>query len=173
MNRWKQALGAALLLWTGLASAVDTPLGGIPVSITLTNLPKITVEKPGGGWYDTLTLSNSAGSDITRYQAQVPVQVSIRNERNFTVSLVNPLVLTHETKPELTFTTEQVAFGSNATNLQALSATPVAFSNPAPLADTSSGSYLLSLVARQPVGVLGTISGSYLGKLVLLFEVQA
>ena len=172
MNHWKQALATVLLLWAGLVSAADTPLGGIPVSITLTQMPKLTVEKPGGGWYDTLALSNSTGSDITRYQAQVPVQVSIRNERHFTVSLVNPLVLTHETKPELTFTTEQVSFGSTPTSLQALSTTPVDFSNPPMVGDTSSGSYLLSLSARQPQGVLGSISGNYLGKLVLLFEVQ-
>ncbi|KFK93535.1 hypothetical protein IV04_00445 [Serratia sp. Ag1] len=169
---WQQVAGTVLLLWGGIASAADTALGGVPVSITLTSQPQLTVEKPGGGWYDQLILSNSAGSDITRYQAQVPVQVSIRNERNFRVSLVDPLVLTHENDASLTFTTEQVGFGSSATTLQSLGVTPVDFSNPALVGDTSTGSYLLSVSARQPMGVLGKISGNYVGKLVLLFEVK-
>ncbi|MHA7847798.1 fimbrial protein [Serratia sp. D1N4] len=172
MKLWQQLIAAALLLSGSSVNAANISLSSVPLSITLTNLPKITIEKPGGGWYDTLTLSNSAGSDITRYQAQVPVQVSIRNERNFMVSLVNPLVLTHETDASLTFTTEQIGFGSSATTLQALSATPVNFSNPALVGDTSTGSYLLSVLARQPVGVLGTIAGSYTGQLVLMFEVK-
>jgi hypothetical protein len=132
----------------------------------------MTVEKPGGGWYDQLTLSNSAGSDITLYQAQVEVDVNIRNERDFRVSLVNPLVLTHETESTLTFTTELVGFGSNAGNLQALGTTPVDFSNSVMTGDTSTGRYLLSVSARQPLGVLGAISGSYVGQLVLMFEAK-
>ncbi|MFC0226561.1 fimbrial protein [Serratia aquatilis] len=172
MRMWQQIIGTMLLCWCSVASTAEIALGGVPVSISLTNLPKITVEKPGGGWYDTMTLSNSTGSDVTRYQAQVPVQVSIRNEHNFQVSLVNPLVLTHTANPSLTFTTEMVGFGSTNGQLQALSATPVDFSNPPATGDTSTGSYLLSVSARQPLGVLGTISGNYLGQLVLLFEVK-
>ena len=172
MRMWQQVAGTVLLLWGGIASAADTALGGVPVSIILTNQPQLTVEKPGGGWYDQLVLSNSAGSDITRYQAQVPVQVSIRNERNFRVSLVDPLVLTHENDASLAFTTEQVGFGSSATTLQSLGATPVDFNNPVLVGDTSTGSYLLSVSARQPTGGLGKISGNYAGKLVLLFEVK-
>lgn len=173
MKRWSQKIAALLLLLSGsTVYAANAPLGAVQVSITLTNLPQLRVEKPGGGWYDQLVLSNSSGTDITRYQAQVPVQVSIRNERNFMVSLVNPLVLTHETNGTLAFTTEQVGFGSDAATLQALSAMPVDFSNPALAADTSTGSYLLSVTARQPVGVLGTIAGNYIGTLVLMFEVK-
>lgn len=55
--------------------------------------------KPEGGWYDTLALDNSSGRDVTLYQAQVPVKVSIRNESDFSVTLVNPLILTHSTNP--------------------------------------------------------------------------
>ncbi|AHG22801.1 hypothetical protein Z042_13925 [Chania multitudinisentens RB-25] len=169
---WQRITGAVLLLWGHATGAADIALGGVPVSIMLTDRPKITVEKPGGGWYDTLVLSNSAGSDITRYQAQVPIQVSIRNEREFTVSLVEPLVLMHETDSTLAFTTERVGFGTNSTTLQTLGTTPVSFSNPVQAGDTSTGSYLLSVVARQPMGVLGTLSGNYAGKLVLMFEVK-
>ena len=172
MRMWQQVAGTVLLLCGGIASAADTALRGVPVNISLTNQPQLTVEKPGGGWYDQLILSNGVGSDITRYQVRVPVQVSIRNERNFRVSLVNPLVLTHESDASLTFTTEQVGFGSSTTTLQSLGATPVDFSNPALVGDTSTGSYLLSVSARQPAGVLGKISGHYIGQLVLLFEVK-
>lgn len=161
-----------MLLWASACGAADIPLGGVPVSIMLTNLPKITVEKPGGGWYDTLTLSNSAGSDTTRYKIQVPVQVSIRNERKFMVSLVNPLRLIHKTKSSLAFTTEQVAFGNGNTMLQALGEKPVTFSNQSVVGKDSTGLYLLSITARQPVGVLGSISGDYVGQLVLMFEVK-
>ncbi|MHA7848225.1 fimbrial protein [Serratia sp. D1N4] len=172
MRLWQQVITALLLLTGSTVNAADTVLGGVPINITLTNLVQITVEKPGGGWYDTLTLSNSAGSDITRYQVQVPVQVSIRNGQDFMVSLVNPLVLTHETDTALTFTTEQVGFGSNATTQKLLNSTPVDFSNPPQVGGTSTGSYLLSVSARQPVGVLGNVSGSYAGKLVMMFEVK-
>ncbi|MFC0226916.1 hypothetical protein [Serratia aquatilis] len=172
MRMWRQIAGALLLGWGSWAGAADIPLGGVPVSITLTNLPKITVEKPGGGWYDTLVLSNSVGSDTSRYQVQVPIQVSIRYEREFTVSLVQPLVLEHETNASLAFTTEQVGFGADGTALQALSATPQVFSNPPLVGDTSTGSYLLSVSARQPAGVLGSIAGHYVGNLVLMFEVK-
>lgn len=165
MKHWQQVMIAVLLLTGSSVNAADTALGGVPVSVTLTNLIQITVEKPGGGWYDTLTLSNSAGSDTTRYQLQVPVQVSIRNGQDFMVSLVNPLVLSHETDASLTFTTEQVAISRNATTLKPLGSTPVDFSNPAPIGGTSTGSYLLSVSARQPLGVLGKISGNYAGKL--------
>lgn len=172
MKMWQQVASTVLLLWASAPHAADTALGGVPLSITLTDQPQITVEKPDGGWYDQLVLSNSAGSDITRYQAQVPVQVSIRNERNFRVSLVDPLVLTNENDASLTFTTEQVGFGSSANTLQSLGATPVDFSNSVIVGDTSMGSYLLSVSARQPTGVLGKISGNYAGQLVLLFEVK-
>lgn len=172
MRIWQRVMGATLLLTSVMAGADDIPLGGVPVSINLTNLPQITVEKPGGGWYDTLTLSNSAGSDIARYQVQAPVQVSIRNERDFMVSLVEPLLLTHETDATLAFTTEQVAFGSQGAALQALGATPVNFSNPLLSGDTSTGSYVLSIIARQPAGGTRAIAGDYIGKLVLLFEVK-
>ncbi|AHG22702.2 hypothetical protein Z042_07520 [Chania multitudinisentens RB-25] len=172
MKGWQQVMAAWLLLAGSMVQAAETTLGGVPVAVTLTNLPKITVEKPGGGWYDTVTLSNSAGSDITRYRAQVPIEVKIRNERDFRVSLMNPLVLTHETQPGLAFTTEEVAFGRDAGSLLALGTAPVDFSNPAVVGDTSMGSYLLSVLARQPLGVLGTISGNYVGQLVLMFEVK-
>ncbi len=172
MKLWQQAIMAVLLLTGSTVNAADTALGSVPISITLTNLVQITVEKPGGGWYDTLTLSNSVGSDITRYQAQVPVQVSIRNGQDFRVSLVNPLILTHETDAALAFTTEQVGFGSNATTLKTLGTTPVDFSNPIQAGGISTGSYLLSVSARQPTGVLGKISGNYVGKLIMMFEVK-
>lgn len=172
MRLWQQVITALLLLTGSTVNAADTVLGGVPINITLTNLIQITVEKPGGGWYDTLTLSNSAGSDITRYQVQVPVQVSIRNGQDFMVSLVNPLVLTHETDAALAFTTEQVGFGSSGTTQKLLDSTPVDFNNPAQVAGTSTGNYLLSVSARQPVGVLGNISGNYVGKLVMMFEVK-
>jgi hypothetical protein len=165
-------MGVTLLLTSVVTGAADIPLGSVPVSINLTNLPRITIEKPGGGWYDTLVLSNSAGSDITRYQVQAPVQVSIRNERDFRVSLIEPLVLTHETDASLAFTTEQVAFGLQGSALQTLGATPVDFSNPALIGDTSTGNYWLSIAAHQPVGTTGTIAGNYSGKLILLFEVK-
>ncbi|AHG22585.1 hypothetical protein Z042_01855 [Chania multitudinisentens RB-25] len=165
-------MGVTLLTSVAAGAAGDIPLGNVPISINLTNLPKITVEKPGGGWYDTLALSNSAGSDIARYQVQAPVQVSIRNERHFMVSLVEPLVLTHETNATLAFTTEQVAFGYQGGALQALGSTPVDFSNPALIGGTSTGSYVLSIAARQPAGGTGAIAGNYIGKLVLLFEVK-
>ncbi|MFZ1874951.1 MAG: fimbrial protein [Chania sp.] len=172
MKMWKQITGAMLLLHGIVASAADIPLGGVPVSVMLTNLPKITVAKPGGGWYDILTLSNSGGSDVAVYRAQVPVEVEIRNERNFMVSLTEPLVLTHETDTSLTFTTENVSFGNSSTTLQPLSTTPIDFSNPPMTGDISTGDYLLSISGRQPSGVLGNISGNYQGKLVLLFEVK-
>ncbi|MFC0227480.1 hypothetical protein [Serratia aquatilis] len=172
MKLLQQMMMAVFLLTGSTVNAADTALGGVPVSITLTNLVQITVEKPGGGWYDTLTLSNSTGSDITRYQAQVSVQVSMRNARDFRVSLVNPLLLTHETDASLTFTTEQVGFGSSATTLQALSTTPIDLSNPPLVSGSSTGNYLLSVSARQPVGVLGNVSGNYVGKLVMMFEVK-
>lgn len=174
MKRWQQMIAAALLL-PGMVNAADpTPitLGQVPISINLTNLPKITVEKPGGGWYDTLALDNSSGRDVTLYQAQVPVQVSIRNERNFSVTLVNPLTLTHSTKPSLAFSTAQVEFGTSGTALQALGATPVDFSNPPPTGDTSVGNYQLSVSAHQPPGARGDITGDYVGELLLLFEVK-
>ncbi|WP_154667020.1 hypothetical protein [Chania multitudinisentens] len=172
MKVWQQVMAALLLLSGSAVQAAETALGGVPITVTLTNLPKITVEKPGGGWYDILTLSNSAGSDVTRYQVQVPVEVKIRNERDFMVSLTQPLLLTHATKPALTFTTEEVSFGSNTSTLKPLSATPVDFSNTLQVGDTSTGSYLLSVKTRQPLGVLGEVSGNYQGKLVLLFEVK-
>lgn len=161
MRIWQRVMGATLLLASMVAGAVDIPLGSVPVSINMTNLPRITIEKPGGGWYDTLTLSNSAGSDIARYRVQAPVQVSIRNERDFRVSLVEPLVLTHETDAALAFTTEQVTFGLQGATAQALGATPVDFSNPSMIGDTSTGNYELSIAARQPTGATGTIAGSY------------
>lgn len=172
MKLWQQGAGMVLLFWNGVIGAATIPLGGIPLNITLTNLPQITVEKPGGGWYNQLTLSNSAGSDITRYQAQALIQVKIRNDRHFMVSLVNPLVLSHATNTSLTFSTELVGFGSSVTTLQALSATPMNFSNSALVGDTSIGNYLLSVSARQPTGEWGNISGNYQGQLVLLFEVK-
>ena len=172
MRMWQQVMCTMLML-SGLGvGAADISVGGVPVSIQLTNLPKITVEKPGGGWYDIVALSHSSGSDVTRYQAQLPVQVAIRNERNFMVSLVGPLALTHETDTSLAFTTEQVGFGTSASTLQSLGTTPVDFSNPPMIGDTSTGSYLLSISARQPMGGVGTISGNYVGKLVLMFEVK-
>lgn len=99
MKLWQQMIAATLLLPGIAANAVDSPLGGVPITINLTKLPQITVEKPEGGWYDTLALDNSSGRDTTLYQAQVPVKVSIRNERDFSVTLVNPLILTHSTTP--------------------------------------------------------------------------
>lgn len=172
MRLWQQVMCAVLMFLGGMASAADIPLGGVPVSIQLTDLPKITVEKPGGGWYDIVALNNSSGSDVTRYQVQLPVQITIRNERNFRVSLVDPLVLTHDSDASLTFTTEQVGFGMNMNSLQNLGPTPVDFSNPPMTGDTSIGSYLLSISARQPLGGLGKVSGNYGGKLVLMFEVK-
>ncbi|WP_411751350.1 fimbrial protein [Serratia sp. (in: enterobacteria)] len=172
MKLWQQMIAAALLLPGIAANAAGIPLGGVPITINLTNLPQITVEKPEGGWYDTLALDNSSGRDVTLYQAQVPVKVSIRNERNFSVTLVNPLILTHSTNPSLTFSTALVEFGSSTTTLQTLSATPIDFSNPIPLGDTSVGNYLLSVSAHQPAGARGDITGDYVGELMLLFEVN-
>lgn len=168
-----KAIAGAILLASGVvANAASTPLGGVPVSVMLTNQPKMTVQKPGGGWYDILALTNAAGSDVTRFQAQVPIEVGIRNERNFMVSLLEPLVLTHQTKTALVFTTENISFGRNAAAMQTLSVIPVDFSNPPMVGDTSTGTYLLSISARQPTGILGNISGDYQGKLVLMFEVK-
>ncbi|MDK2377473.1 fimbrial protein [Serratia fonticola] len=172
MKLWQQMIAAALLLPGIAANAADSPLRGVPITINLTNLPQISVEKPEGGWYDTLTLDNSSGRDVTLYQAQVPVKVSIRNEHNFSVTLVNPLILTHSTNPSLTFSTALVEFGNSTTALQTLSATPIAFSNPIPLGDTSVGNYLLSVSAHQPAGARGDITGDYVGELMLLFEVN-
>ncbi|HHQ6558432.1 TPA: fimbrial protein [Serratia fonticola] len=172
MKLWQQMIAAALLLPGIAANAADSPLGGVPITINLTNLPQITVEKPEGGWYDTLALDNSSGRDVTLYQAQVPVKVSIRNERDFSVTLVNPLILTHSMNPSLTFSTALVEFGSSTTTLQALSATPIDFSNPIPQGDTSVGNYLLSVSAHQPPGVRGDITGDYVGELMLLFEIN-
>ncbi|NCG51961.1 hypothetical protein [Serratia fonticola] len=165
--------GAMLLVSAVAANSAETPLGGVPVSVMLTNQPKMTVRKPGGGWYDILALSNAAGSDVTRFQAQVSVEVGIRNERNFMVSLLEPLVLTHQTESALVFTTENISFGSNGAAMQTLSVTPVDFINPPLVGDTSTGNYLLSISARQPTGRLGNISGDYQGELVLMFEVKA
>lgn len=169
MNVWQQVMAVALLLTGITANAADTPLKGVPITITLTNDPQITVQKPGGGWYDTLALIN-AGSDMSLYQAQIPVEVNIRNGSNFRVSLVGLINLAHESKPGLVFTHEKVSFGASATTLQVLSTTPIDFSNTTIGGGGSTGLYVLSVSAREPAGVRDNISGNYVGVLVLLFE---
>lgn len=155
----------------GIAQA-EVTLGAIPVQIQLTNLPKITVEKPGGGWYDTLELSNQSGTDVSLYKASVPIRVNIRHEQHFKVSLLGDLVLAHELNPLLTFTVEKIAFGPTLTTQQNLSTVPTTFMNPPLVGDNSMGDYNLSIVARQPNGQLSGIAGRYVGSLTLMFEVD-
>ncbi|WP_222961028.1 hypothetical protein [Providencia rettgeri] len=167
-------LSGLLFSFAGLIdiAQAEVTLGAIPVQIQLTNLPKITVEKPGGGWYDTLELSNQSGTDVSLYKASVPVRVNIWHEQHFKVSLLGDLVLAHELNPSLTFTVEKIAFGSTLTAQQNLSTVPTAFMNPPLVGDNSTGDYSLSIVARQPNGQLSGIAGHYVGSLTLIFEVD-
>ncbi|WP_411706250.1 hypothetical protein [Edaphovirga cremea] len=171
MRVWQQIIAAVLLLPGITANAVD--LGSVDVSILLTNLPQITVEKPGGGWYDTpLELINSEGSDVTRYKAQIEVDVKIRNGSDFTVSLVNPMNLTHESNSALIFTNELVQFGSSGTALHTLSSTPLDFSNTIIGGGISTGRYVISVGANEPAGGFRNVVGNYVGELVLMFEAK-
>lgn len=164
---------AAILLLSGItASMAATNLGTVRVSIELTNLPQITVQKPGGGWYDTLELNNSAGSDVTRYEAQVSVEVNIRNGSDFTVSLVRPMSLTNEDDGTLIFTNERVQFGTRATTLQTLSSAPLEFSNTISGGGISTGLYVITVGANEPAGGFRNVAGNYVGELVLMFEAK-
>ncbi|WP_114196288.1 hypothetical protein [Edaphovirga cremea] len=172
MRVWQQMMAAVLLLSGIAVNAADTPLGTVDVSVELTNLPQITVQKPGGGWYDTLELNNSAGSDVTRYEAQVSVEVNIRNGSDFTVSLVNPMNLTNESDPTLIFTNELVQFGSSGTALQTLSPTPLDFSNTIVGGGISTGLYVITVGANEPAGGFRNVAGNYVGELVLMFAAK-
>ncbi|MBL5861483.1 hypothetical protein JBO49_12740 [Serratia fonticola] len=172
MRKWLQIMTAALLLSGITVNAADTPLGSVNVSIELTNLPQITVQKPGGGWYDTLRLNNSAGSDVTRYEAQVNVEVNIRNGSDFTVSLVRPMSLTNESDPTLIFINELVQFGSSGTTLQTLSSIPLDFSNTIVGGGISTGLYVITVGANEPAGGFRNVVGNYVGELVLMFEAK-
>lgn len=154
------------------SAMADSTLGSIPVNVQLTNLPKITVEKPTGGWYDVVELSNSSGSDVTHYEAQLPIKVTIRNERYFMVSLLDPLVLMNENDSTLTFSSEQVSFGTNPTTSKILDKNPSMMTNPPMIGSDSIGNYILSISAYQPKGALGNVSGKYVGKLILMFEIS-
>ncbi|HEM8293721.1 TPA: hypothetical protein U2M59_003032 [Providencia stuartii] len=147
-------------------------LGNIPVKIQITNLPKITVEKPGGGWYDIIELENNKGIDTRIYNANIPIQVQIRNEVKFQVSLVDEFVLSNESNPLLNFTIESIGFGTNQNLAKELSLIPTSFENPALVGEESVGNYTLNISARQPEGKIDTIGGKYIGKLILLFEIE-
>lgn len=173
MRIWRKIFYVVILFFSASIRANDIPVGSVPVSIQLTSLPKITVEKPGGGWYDIVELTNASGSDLTRYQVQLPIQISIRNERNFMVSLSESFVLSKENDTSKTFSNEQVSFGSDSDSLQVLGLTPVNFINPPLIGDTSTGNYYLSISAHQPMGSMSSVSGRYISQLVIMFEVKA
>ncbi|WP_431225875.1 hypothetical protein ACQ86O_27740 (plasmid) [Serratia sp. L9] len=172
MKKWLQMMAAALLLSGSTVNAADTNLGTVQVSVELTDLPQITVQKPGGGWYDTLELKNSTGSDITRYEAQVSVEVNIRNGRDFAVSLVRPMSLTNEADATLIFTHERVQFGSSGTALQTLSSVPLNVSNTIVGGGISTGLYVITVGANEPAGGFRNVAGNYVGELVLMFEAK-
>lgn len=153
-------------------SFANEQLGNIPVKIQITNLPKITVEKPGGGWYDIIELDNNKGIDTRIYQANIPIQVKIRNEVKFKVLLVDEFILSNESNPLLNFTIESISFGTNQNLAKELSLTPTSFENPALVGEESVGNYSLNIIARQPEGKIDSIGGKYIGKLMLLFEID-
>lgn len=161
-----------LLLKCNSSYAGNTPLGDVPMNITITSLPKISIEKPQGGWYDKITLNNNAGSNTNIFSNTVPLLITVKGQRDFLVSLVAPLTLVNSEDNELFFSEIAVKLGTQLSSIQNLTTTPTSFTNPPLESGLSTGNYLLNISARQPQGNRGKISGNYTGTLTLLFEIQ-
>lgn len=150
--------------------AEDITIGYVPVTVTITSTPKITVEKPGGGWYDTLIMENKAGGDVKKYSINAPVKVTLRGSNKFNVSLLEPFQLLSVDHPGQSFNFERVEFGENMQSLMLLSQDPLTFINHMVNDGVYSGVYTLSISAIQPDIDLHEVTGKYTGKIVLLFE---
>ncbi len=172
MRIWSKAVGFGLML-VSVAQAADISLGRVPVSVEVTAADRITVENPNGAWYDQLALSKSGAILGPEHSVQVPVRVTLLRAEQFQVSLVDPLLLSHTSKPGLNFTTREVAFGPTATALRPLTTViPQAFTNVDKVGNSFTGDYLLSIKADEPAGNREDNLGHYRGKLTMLFELK-
>lgn len=131
MNTIKMAITLLLLSWHTCWAA--TPLGDIDVKLEVTAQPRIEIEKPHGGWYNTIKLHNSPENHAV-YEVEVPVAVKLRRQEGYQISIKNPLILTRQSDAfsaiEQTFSPAEVRWGNNRTNLRLLSAVPESFSVP-------------------------------------------
>ncbi|WP_050127133.1 hypothetical protein [Yersinia enterocolitica] len=174
MNMIKIAAILLLLPWQVAAEGISIPLGDIDVKLEVTAQPRIEVEKPQGGWYDSIKLNPSLENHKV-YQSEVPVTVKLRRQEGFRVSVKNPLVLTRQTDnsgaPEAAFSPAEIRWGRDRATLQLLSAIPEIFIIDKGTTHSVGTDYILQISALAPNGP--DITGKYYGQLTLIFETNS
>ncbi|CNF99323.1 fimbrial protein [Yersinia frederiksenii] len=174
MNIIKILAISLFIPWQVNSAGTPVQLGNIDVKLEVTAQPRIEVERPQGGWYDSIKLDNSR-DDPNIYQSEVPVTVKLRNQTGFRVSVKNPLILTRQANnvgdPELTFSPAQVYWGRNRTTLQKLTAAPETFMVDKGTSSLISTDYVLRISALAPSEPNNT--GKYHGQLTLIFETNS
>ncbi|HHA0036995.1 TPA: fimbrial protein [Yersinia enterocolitica] len=172
MNTLKIVLILLLLSWQVRADVI--PLGDINVMLEVTAQPRIEVEKPLGGWYNSIKLTNSSENHAL-YQAEVPITVKLRRHESYCVSVKQPLILARHSGVMYTqvqkFSPAKISWGTDHANMRPLSNKPETFSTGKNTANQTSTDYLLHISAHSPNGP--DIAGKYHGQLTLLFETNS
>ncbi|WP_145590862.1 fimbrial protein [Yersinia aleksiciae] len=177
MNMIKIVAISQLLFWQAASATLPIPLGSIDVKLEVTAQPRIEIKKPGGArndWYDNIKLNNSP-ENLSLFQVEVPVNITLRRQEGFRVSVKNPLILSrvtgaaHQVQPA--FSPATVSWGRDHTNLKPLSATPEIFTVEKGAVGQTSTDYLLHISALAPSGQ--DIAGKYHGQLTLIFETNS
>ena len=163
-----------LFSWQPVSATVPIPLGEIEVKLDVTTQPRIEVEKPTGGWYNSIKLINNP-DNLSLFQAEVPVTVKLRRQNGFKLSVKEPLILGKETKAAYSaqhvFSPAKISWGKDRANLKLISVTPETFIVNDDTAGLTSADYLLHISALAPTGQ-GT-AGKYHGQLTLIFETNS
>lgn len=172
MNTLKIALILLILPWQ--VRADDIPLGDINVTLEVTAQPRIEVEKPQGGWYNSIKLTSDP-DNYSLYQAEIPVTVKLRRQESYRVSVKQPLILARHSglmyTPAQEFSPAKISWGTDHANMRSLSHKPEIFSTGKNTSSQTSTDYLLHISALAPNGP--DIAGQYHGRLTLLFETNS
>lgn len=163
-----------LLPWQAISAGIPILLGDIDVKLDVTAQPRIEVEKPQGGWYDSIKLQPSLGNHKV-YQSEVPVTVKLRRQEGFRVSVKNSLILIRQSNnsgaPEVAFSPAEIRWGRDHTTLQPLSTIPEIFIIDKGTTHSAGTDYILQISALAPNGP--DIAGKYYGQLTLIFETNS
>lgn len=169
-------IAAVLLLfpWQAASEGIPILLESIDVKLDVTAQSRIEIEKPQGGWYDSIKL-NPSPENHKIYQSEVPVTVKLQRQEGFRVSIKNPLILIRQTNssgtPEVAFSPADIRWGHDRTTLRSLSAIPEIFIIDKGMTHSVGTDYILQISALAPNGA--DIAGKYYGQLTLIFETNS
>lgn len=173
----KSLLKLTALLWCLLPDAGQAAVvlnGKITSKVTghvvLRNNLFVTDEH--GGWYEQALKMDQLGGFDTAYEIDVPLRIT-SSTGVFQVRMDAPLVLQHQTRPELMFRDTAVKIGPVDKGLQQLVVgNNIRLTNPPSGSEEqdSIGHYLLNITGFPPEGNYKAVTGTYSGVLSLTFE---